>query len=346
MSMKIKIVLMALLLGSTSAFGLDYLTDGEVISSDISDSWVKIGVNPQTANPPYPTVNVYVDRGVSITASSYLMIYENNSITFRGGNTVNGGTVSVRKNSALYAEDTIFNINQITFMEDGSNSVLKNCTFNVGTFTIRTECSSGSLVLDNTKITAGNWSGNAGVTKPYDGLFNITLKNGSTLDITDAPSYGFNGGANFHLEGGSSLTANSSIASGSDIFVGSGCSFNIDGELETTKTITVASDATIGASSISFEKLQISFSKDFSSGSDENLNLADIFGENAGVVAAALESGKEFTVIDANGNEYEAEFDEIGGSVIHIGGQIPEPSTYAAIFGALALALVAYRRRR
>lgn len=342
MSMKAKIVLMALLLGSASAFGLDYLTDGEVIRSDISDSWVKIGENPQTAKPPHPIVNVYVDRGVSITASEYLMIYENNSITFRGENTVYGGTVSVRKNSALYAEDTTFNINQITFMDDGSNSVLKNCTFNVKEFTIMTE-DSGSLVLDNTKITTSDWFGG---TQPHDGLFNITLKNGSTLNITDAPSYGFNSGANFHLEGGSSLTANSSIASGSDIFVGSGCSFNIDGELETTKTITVASDAKIDASSISFEKLQISFLEDFSSGSDVNLNLADIFGENAGVVAAALESGKEFTVIDANGNEYEAEFDETGGSVIHIGGQIPEPSTYAAIFGALALAFAAYRRRK
>ena len=340
--MKTKIVLMALFLGSASAFGLDYLTDGEVIRDDISDSWVKIGVNPQTAKPPYPTVNVYVDRGVSITASEYLMIYDNNSITFRGGNTVNGGIVSVRKNSALSAEDTTFNINEITFMDDGSNSVLKNCTFNVKEFTIMTE-DSGSLELDNTEITTSDWFGG---TQLHDGLFNITLKNGSTLNITDAPSYGFNSGANFHLEGGSSLTANSSIASGSDIFVGSGCSFNIDGELETTKTITVASDATIDASSISFEKLQISFLEDLSSGSDVNLNLADIFGENAGIVASALESGKEFTVIDANGNEYEAEFDKTGGSVIHIGGQIPEPSTYAAIFGALALAFAAYRRRK
>lgn len=343
--MKTKIVLMALLLGSASAFGVDYLDDGAVIRDNISDSWVKIGVNPQTAKPPYPIVNVYVDRGVSITASSYLMIYENNSITFRGENTVNGGTVSVRENSALYAEDTTFNINKISFMDDGSNSVLKNCTLNVGTFSISAE-DSGSLVLDNTKITAGIWNGHSGVPQPYDGLFNITLKNGSTLNITDAPSYGFNGGANFHLEGESSLTANSSIASGSNIFVGSGCSFNINGELETTKTITVASDATIDASSISFEKLQVSFSKDLSEGSDENFNFADIFGENAGIVLSALEEGgKEFTVIDANGNEYAAEFDETGG-VIHIGGQIPEPSTYAAIFGALALAFAAYRRRK
>ena len=343
--MKTKIVLMALLLGSASAFGLDYTTDGEVISSDISDSWVKIGVNPQTEKPPYPTVNVYVDRGVSITASSYLMIYENNSITFRGENTVNGGTVSVRKNSALYAEDTTFNINQIVFMDDGSNSVLKNCTFNVKKFSIMTE-DSGSLVLDNTKITTSDWYGG---TQLHDGLFNITLKNGSTLNITDAPSYGFNGGANFHLEGGSSLTANSSIASGSDIFVGSGCSFNIGGELETTKTITVASDATIDASSISFEKLIVNFAEDFVEGESASVDLNSIFGSSTTVVLAALNSGKEFSVSDSHSewNLDSVTFGSDGNVSFVVGSQVvPEPATYAAIFGALALAFAAYRRRK
>ena len=346
--MKTKIVLMALLLGSASAFGLDYLTDGEVIRSDISDSWVKIGVNPQTAPPPYPTVNVYVDRDVKITASSYLMIYENNSITFRGGNTVNGGIVSVRENSALYAEDTTFNINEITFMGDGSNSVLKNCTFNVGQFTIMTE-GNGSLVLDNTKITTGDWNGHPAAAKPYDGLFNITLKNGSMLDITDAPSYGFNGGANFHLEGGSSLTANSSIASGSDIFVGSGCSFNIDGKLETTKTITVASDATIDASSISFEKLIVNFAEDFVEGDSASVDLNSIFGSSTTVVLAALDSGKEFSVSDSHSewNLDSVTFGSDGNVSFVVGSQVvPEPATYAAIFGALALAFAACRRRK
>lgn len=134
--------------------------------------------------------------------------------------------------------------------------------------------------------------------------------------------------------------------SASDIFVGSDSSLAATTSMKVENLLSVASDSTVSAKDISFEKLQISFLKDFSSGSDVNLNLADIFGENAGVVAAALESGKEFTVIDANGNEYEAEFDETDGSVIHIGEQIPEPSTYAAIFGALALAFAAYRRRK
>ena len=346
--MKTKIVLMALLLGSASAFGLDYITDGEVISSDISDSWVKIGVNPQTATPPYPIVNVSVDRGVSITASSYLMIYENNSITFRGGNTVNGGTVSLRKNSVLYAEDTTFNINEITFMEDGSNSVLKNCTLNLEEFTIMAE-DSGSLVLDNTKITTSDWNGHPGTTQPYDGLFNITLKNGSTLNITDAPSYGFNGGANFHLEGGSSLTANSSIASGSDIFVGSGCSFNIDGELETTKTITVASDAKIDASSISFEKLIVNFAEDFVEEESASVDLNSIFGDSTTVVLAALKDGKKFSVSDSHSewNLDSVTFGDDGNVSFVVGSQVvPEPATYAAIFGALALAFAAYRRRK
>ena len=134
--------------------------------------------------------------------------------------------------------------------------------------------------------------------------------------------------------------------SASDIFVGSDSSLAATTSMKVENLLSVASNSTVSAEDISFEKLQISFLKDFSSGSDVNLNLADIFGENAGVVAAALESGKEFTVIDANGNEYEAEFDETDGSVIHIGEQIPEPSTYAAIFGALALAFAAYRRRK
>ena len=134
--------------------------------------------------------------------------------------------------------------------------------------------------------------------------------------------------------------------SASDIFVGSDSSLAATTSMKVENLLSVASDSTVSAEDISFEKLQVSFSKDLFEGSDENFNFADIFGENAGIVLSALEGGKEFTVIDANGNEYAAEFDETGGGVIHIGGQIPEPSTYAAIFGALALAFAAYRRRK
>ena len=145
------------------------------------------------------------------------------------------------------------------------------------------------------------------------------------------------------VDSGAKIKANK--VSASDIFVGSHSSLAATTSMKVENLLSVASDSTVSAEDISFEKLQISFLEDFSSGSDVNFNLADIFDENAGIVLSALEGGKEFTVIDANGNEYAAEFDETGG-VIHIGGQIPEPSTYAAIFGALALAFAAYRRRK
>lgn len=346
MFMKSKIVLMALLLASTTVFGRDFLTDGQVITSDVSDSWVKIGQIKSGS----PSVNVIVDKNVSITASSYLMIYDNNSITFRGGNKVIGGQISVRENSALYADDTVFTLDQISFMSDGSSTVLKNCTVNTKNFMIRAK-NSGSLVLDGTKLTTGEWSGYAGGTHYEDGLFNITLKNGSAVNITGAPSYGSNGGANITLESGSSLTSNSGIITGSDITVGSGCSLDVGGALRTDKALTVAADSTVNASGFNFDKLTIVLDEDFSQGDTGSVDLATIFGSSSSLVMSALESQSDskLTIKDSNGKEFNLASENISGSTIsfEVGSQVvPEPATYAAIFGALALAFAAYRRRR
>lgn len=46
---------------------------------------------------------------------------------------------------------------------------------------------------------------------------------------------------------------------------------------------------------------------------------------------------------DADGNMYDVVLD---GNKITAGNVIPEPSTYAAILGAVALAFAAYRRRK
>lgn len=71
-------------------------------------------------------------------------------------------------------------------------------------------------------------------------------------------------------------------------------------------------------------------------------DLADIFGEDSSIVLAAVDNN--LLMSDMDGNKYTATVGE--GSIVVIGPAVPEPSTYAAIFGAIALAFAAYRRRR
>lgn len=85
-------------------------------------------------------------------------------------------------------------------------------------------------------------------------------------------------------------------------------------------------------------------------GAENSVSLNDIFGDSTGVVLSALENNAtSMTVIDANGQEWTTEnliFDDNGNASFALGTAIPEPSTYATIFGAIALAFVAYRRRK
>ncbi|MBO5254742.1 MAG: PEP-CTERM sorting domain-containing protein, partial [Opitutales bacterium] len=78
------------------------------------------------------------------------------------------------------------------------------------------------------------------------------------------------------------------------------------------------------------------------------INLNTVFGDSAGVVLSALEDKTALTVIDSNGQEWATEnlSSENGILSFEKGAAIPEPSTYAAIFGAIALGFVAYRRRK
>lgn len=88
--------------------------------------------------------------------------------------------------------------------------------------------------------------------------------------------------------------------------------------------------------------------------SDTSVDLSDIlvFGENSTIVLAGYESQeealnafKDMIKYDDNGVLKSADVRDIN----NLGNNIfavPEPATYAAFFGALALAFAAYRRRR
>ena len=137
--------------------------------------------------------------------------------------------------------------------------------------------------------------------------------------------------------------------SASDIFVGSGSSLAATTSMKVENLLSVASDSTVSAEDISFEKLIVNFAEDFVEGESASVDLNSIFGSSTTVVLAALNDGKEFSVSDSHSewNLDSVTFGSDGNVSFVVGSQVvPEPATYAAIFGALALAFAAYRRRK
>lgn len=97
------------------------------------------------------------------------------------------------------------------------------------------------------------------------------------------------------------------------------------------------------AEGTAFDSLSLVFAdENFASGESYEFSLENIFTDST-IVLSALESGSKFTVFDADGNEWNASYDETGNLLI--GSMVPEPAAYAAIFGALALAFAACRKR-
>lgn len=96
------------------------------------------------------------------------------------------------------------------------------------------------------------------------------------------------------------------------------------------------------ASESEFEKLLIRFDDEIFA-LDDTVDISEIFGDSASVVLSEIENGSSFTILDANQNLFTV---GLAGATLSITSEIPEPSTYAAILGALALAFAAYRRKK
>lgn len=95
-----------------------------------------------------------------------------------------------------------------------------------------------------------------------------------------------------------------------------------------------------------FDSLNVLYDGEFSVGDELGLSLSAIFGDSVTIVESAVKSNESvFTITNSNGEEFNAFISDSGN--ISVGQSvIPEPSTYAAIFGALALAFAAYRKRK
>lgn len=109
-------------------------------------------------------------------------------------------------------------------------------------------------------------------------------------------------------------------------------------------SVDYSSTVAFGAAEVAFKELTVAnFDESCTWDESYELNLSQIFGDNTTVVESALESGAQLYIVDARGIEWAASYSN--GQAL-ITGSVPEPSTYAAIFGALALAFAAYRKRK
>lgn len=210
-----------------------------------------------------------------------------------------------------------------------------------------------SLVISDASIAGDIYAGGYGAGSDVKGSADVTF-------VGDASKLNFSGTVYGSGANGSSVEGGSVVSFGSDdtAFVGS-FNANISGfqalTIENSASsvsfanafevvvFSVASDASVSlVEGTSFSELNIVFSEDFTSGGNLDFDLADVFGDSATIVESALSSDSKFTVTNADGDTFIADYNS--GS-INIGAAVPEPATWAAIAGALALAFAAYRRR-
>ena len=207
----------------------------------------------------------------------------------------------------------------------------------------------GNSVVDGSAYPSlsGNSSINCAGTCEIGGDINFTIKDtAQVLGWISAGNQNYPDStaktANFNVEsysGASQLSIRGfdsvSISESNAVFANS---FDVDRlTVDSNSTVTLASGTSFGSLSIAFSDAS------FSDGELFEFNLGDIFTDDT-IVISALKDGSIFTVCDSDGKEWNASYSEAGN--ILIGSMVPEPSTYAAIFGLLALALAAYGRKK
>lgn len=294
-----------------------YLYNGEAYkqgaSVSASGNSIKISVSGSSAGSIYAGGYAYADSASGFVADSKV------------------SDVSVTFSNAEVAGDVYGGL----YAEDGASGTVGN---------VRLAVSGGSISGD---IYAGGYGAGSVVGGDAEVVFSGSSKFAGTV---------YGGGA-----GGASVNGQSRVVFGSDgaayrgVFMGgisgadaveisAGSSVFFANSFDVEKLSVDSSSTVYLADGTAFGELSIAFGDEtFSQGANFEFDMSGVFTDES-VVVSALDSGALLTVLDAAGREWRAAYDGAA-SVISIGGQIPEPSVYAAILGVLSLAAAAVRRR-
>lgn len=199
------------------------------------------------------------------------------------------------------------------------------------------------IVLNNASVSgavyAGSESSRGG---SISGDVNVTLSGNSNIG---GNIYGGSAGGAKNLTVKSYTSSNALKVSDFDAINISG-SVVAFGEPFQAALLSVSDDSRVTLSEgAKFDELTVLCSGEFGMGDELELALSDIFGDSSTIVENAVKSEEsKFIVANASGEKFNAFLAENGH--IGVGSAVPEPSACAAVFGALALAFAAYRRRR
>ena len=216
-----------------------------------------------------------------------------------------------------------------------------------GKFTLLSE--NAKINLSGGKITGNVYGGGSNQTALVKGDVFITVSNDVQIDGTiygTANGSVVEGTKNLSIESfnGSALSVSdfNKIEISADSKVVLSDAFDVDTLIVEVPTFSTDAQVTL-VEGTKFDTLTLV--GDFE---QNQINLNTVFGDSVGVVLSALEDKTALTVIDSNGQEWATEnlSSENGILSFEKGAAIPEPSTYAVIFGAIALGFVAYRRRK
>lgn len=303
---------------------------------------------------------IYVDRGANtLTIKDSITKFNGTS----SSQVKNGSTFIVDGGSFEFTGDKM----QMFSVESGSSIQFKNTTANIENISFATRVNS-SFPGKSAEIVFDNSTVKAGVMDLYgygesDELPVVKIINGSDVTMSVDLGYANMRSGTITVSDGSVLNVTSALIAdkkynsstcsviaenGSKIIVQGDVSLDnltIGGEVEADNikadSLVVQQGASIKLAeegTVEFNNLEIIVSEDLSAGG--TLDLNELFADGLSVVLAGLGENQEITV--SNGNmSYSAVAGENG--IVTI---VPEPSTYAVIIGALALAFAAYRRRK
>lgn len=246
----------------------------------------------------------------------------------------------------LNAENAMLNFSEDIKVSGNLNATNTNITATYLAVTGDFNMNGGKLALtgDRSDLIA------SGLDSTYQIIGNMNLKD---VEFSAAgritASTATNGSTGEPMNGNLILSGNTSFK-GTELYIKDGTTFSMLDNSSIDVDGLLASDMTISKDSKiivdSYDKLGI-VNLNIVLDSLESINFSDIFiSETEGETVVFSANKPNISVVDSSGNTYEDvnfAYDESGNIT---GISVPEPSTYAAILGAVAFAFAAYRRRK